>query len=62
MSKKGGPKQQKDEIKYEINEIVLGKLRGFPAWPGQVRIRVFAKLSEHTLISRVSPLSLCFRS
>ncbi|PAV18484.1 Tudor PWWP MBT [Pyrrhoderma noxium] len=36
MSKKGGPKQQKDEIKYEINEIVLGKLRGFPAWPGQV--------------------------
>lgn len=36
MSKKGGPKHPKDEIKYEVNEIVLGKLRGFPAWPGQV--------------------------
>ena len=39
MSKKSG-KVAKDleEQTYEIREIVLAKIRGFPPWPAQVRL------------------------
>lgn len=38
MSKKG-PKSTKEgsqTVSYEIRDIVLGKVRGFPPWPGMV--------------------------
>ena len=37
MSKKGGAAKAKEEATYEFRDIVLAKLRGFPAWPAQVR-------------------------
>ncbi|KAL5507466.1 hypothetical protein ACEPAH_6922 [Sanghuangporus vaninii] len=35
MSKKATSKE-KDEIVYEVRDVVLAKIRGFPAWPAQV--------------------------
>ncbi|EJD02697.1 Tudor/PWWP/MBT [Fomitiporia mediterranea MF3/22] len=35
MSKKGAAKP-KDETTYEVRDIVLAKIRGFPHWPAQV--------------------------
>lgn len=35
MSKKAAAKP-KDEATYEVRDIVLAKIRGYPAWPGQV--------------------------
>lgn len=35
MSKKAG-KQTKETASYETREIVLGKVRGYPPWPGMV--------------------------
>ena len=39
MSKKGGKGQTK-EIKdqsYNVRDVVLAKIRGYPPWPGMVR-------------------------
>ena len=35
MSKKGAKNQTKEQT-YEIRDVVLAKVRGFPAWPGMV--------------------------
>ena len=35
MSKKSA--KQKDDQTYDLRDIVLAKIRGFPAWPGIVR-------------------------
>ncbi|KII92944.1 hypothetical protein PLICRDRAFT_37754 [Plicaturopsis crispa FD-325 SS-3] len=35
MSKKGG-KSQKASSSYELRDVVLAKIRGFPPWPGMV--------------------------
>ena len=35
MSKKGA-KSAKEVSQYEIGEVVLGKVRGYPPWPGIV--------------------------
>jgi hypothetical protein len=39
MGKTGG-KHQKEESSYEIRDVVLAKVRGFPPWPGMVSCRV----------------------
>ena len=37
MSKKGAKTQsQNKEQTYEVRDIVLAKVRGFPPWPGMV--------------------------
>ena len=36
MSKKSGSKAVKDDTPYELRDIVLAKIRGFPAWPAMV--------------------------
>lgn len=35
MSKKGAKTQNKEQS-YEVRDIVLAKVRGFPPWPGMV--------------------------
>lgn len=35
MSKKGGKAQTKEQH-YEIRDVVLAKVRGYPPWPGIV--------------------------
>ena len=35
MSKKGGKAQTKEQS-YEIHDVVLAKVRGYPPWPGWV--------------------------
>ena len=37
MSKKAG-KSQKEQSSYEVRDIVLAKVRGFPPWPGMVSV------------------------
>ena len=37
MSKKGAKSQETDQS-YEVRDIVLAKVRGFPPWPGMVSI------------------------
>lgn len=39
MSKKAS-KSEKESATYETRDIVLGKVRGYPPWPGMVRRRV----------------------
>ena len=39
MSKKAA--KPKDEVTYEIRDIVLAKIRGFPAWPAMVGLIAF---------------------
>ena len=29
--------KEKTEVEYALREIVLAKIRGYPAWPGMVR-------------------------
>ncbi|KAL0957086.1 hypothetical protein HGRIS_003182 [Hohenbuehelia grisea] len=36
MSKKGATKTPKEPLSYEIRDVVLGKIRGYPPWPGMV--------------------------
>lgn len=36
MSKKGAPKTQDTDQSYEVRDVVLAKVRGFPPWPGMV--------------------------
>jgi len=36
MSKKGAKAAPKEVSSYEFRDIVLGKVRGFPPWPGMV--------------------------
>ncbi|THH06047.1 hypothetical protein EW145_g4357 [Phellinidium pouzarii] len=36
MSKKAAAKPTKDEITYEVRDVVLAKIRGYPSWPAQV--------------------------
>ncbi|KAH8118973.1 Tudor/PWWP/MBT [Phellopilus nigrolimitatus] len=36
LSYKKGAANPKDEIAYSVKDVVLGKIRGFPAWPAQV--------------------------
>lgn len=40
MSKKGAKAQPKDQS-YEIRDVVLAKVRGFPPWPGIVSLSVY---------------------
>lgn len=64
MSKKAAKNQPKEQT-YEIREVVLAKVRGFPAWPGMVRYYCFslATVATTTCTSRSlphsSPLLLC---
>ena len=54
MSKKGGAAKAKEEATYEFRDIVLAKLRGYPAWPAQVREQA---LKAHERVLTFSPLS-----
>ncbi|KAI0779595.1 hypothetical protein C8Q74DRAFT_702710 [Fomes fomentarius] len=36
MSKKGAPKIQDTDQSYEVRDVVLAKVRGFPPWPGMI--------------------------
>lgn len=48
MSAKRGPKSNKPktlESKYELRDIVLGKLKGYPPWPGMVRTHILFAFS-----------------
>jgi hypothetical protein len=48
MMKTGG-KHQKEESSYEIRDVVLAKIRGYPPWPGIVSGRVWPnRLGEKT--------------
>lgn len=52
MSKKAAKNQHKEQS-YEIREVVLAKVRGFPAWPGMVRIvALLAPVATATCMSR----------
>jgi hypothetical protein len=37
MSKKGNTKTKEEQSSYELRDVVLAKVRGFPPWPGMVR-------------------------
>lgn len=41
MSKKGAKSQPK-ETSYEVRDVVLAKVRGYPPWPGIVSTALFA--------------------
>ena len=57
MSKKGAKTQsQNKEQTYEVRDIVLAKVRGFPPWPGMVSLlstfrRVFSPCARTYPIS-----------
>ena len=57
MSKKGSAAKPKDEVTYEVGDIVLGKIRGYPAWPGQVR-RVLPRELWHFTKANVTLVTL----
>jgi len=46
MSKKGSKSAAKEVSSYETRDVVLGKVRGFPPWPGMVRRRVYRIISR----------------
>lgn len=45
MSKKAA--KPKDEISYEIRDIVLAKIRGFPAWPAMVSLCSLLRIASN---------------
>jgi hypothetical protein len=53
MSKKG-EKSNKGESSYELRDVVLAKVRGYPPWPGMVR---FAYCYFHLSVKLVSQQS-----
>ena len=62
MSKKGAKTQQNYQQSYEVRDVVLAKVRGFPPWPGMVSaFPAFRRVSARH-IHRVSftPLTLLF--
>lgn len=61
MSKKGS-KAPKEVSTYEPNDIVLGKVRGYPAWPGQVSLSRPAISPFHLEAKRTDISNLFFIS
>ena len=51
MSKKGAKTQDKDQS-YEVRDIVLAKVRGFPPWPGMVSSSTFLSRSRVLYVPR----------
>ena len=53
MSKKGAKTQQNYQQSYEVRDVVLAKVRGFPPWPGMVSaiLPVLSRLLA-TLVAR----------
>jgi hypothetical protein len=45
MSKKGAKAQPKEQS-YEIRDVVLAKVRGYPPWPGIVSGNILSTSSE----------------
>ena len=52
MSKKGAKTQDKDQS-YEVRDIVLAKVRGFPPWPGMVSSSTFLSRSRVLYVPRL---------
>lgn len=47
MSTKKASKSEKESATYETRDIVLGKVRGYPPWPGMVRRRASPQFSAN---------------
>lgn len=45
MAPKTKEKAETPTSTYELGDTVLGKIRGYPPWPGQVRAKLVATTS-----------------
>ena len=54
MSKKGAKAAQstKETVSYDVRDIVLAKVRGFPPWPGMVSSSTFLSRSRVLYVPR----------
>lgn len=48
--------KQKEEFTYEIRDIVLAKIRGYPSWPAMVRRVNYAVLGSWFIENFALPL------